>query len=194
MQIFDSLKRVVSELHPHEGRWAICGGIAACLYRAEPRYTGDIDIVLGGIPIQEARELAEGILSRLGYKPILGFITDLDGKLISGPALIVAREDKQRSFLGIDFLLPAQPWIEPAIHRAQINRIDYGFAELPTITPEDLIIAKLFALQSSPARPYDLDDVLSILNNLENIDFDYVNQAITQYSINVPPEVVLRRK
>ena len=193
MQIFDKLKQIILELQPYQGKWAICGGVAACLYRAEPRFTGDIDIVLGGIPVQEAIEFAEEILKHLGYKPILGFISDLDGKLIKGPGLIVAREDQHKAFVGIDFLLPVQPWIEPAVHRAQSNLIDYGFSKVPTITPEDLIIAKLFALQSAPSRPYDLDDILSILSSVKKIDFGCIRQAVAEYSIKVPPEVVLSK-
>ncbi|NMC61775.1 MAG: nucleotidyl transferase AbiEii/AbiGii toxin family protein [SAR324 cluster bacterium] len=191
MQIYDRLKEIFSKLQPYNGRWAICGGIAACLYRAEPRYTGDIDIVLGSLPTAEARELAEKLLSSLGYQPKLGFLQGLEGVLIKGPALIMAREDNLKEFVGIDFLLPVQAWIDPAVRRAQNNLIDFGFSEIPTITPEDLIVAKLFALHSSPKRPYDIDDVQSILSNLKDIDSEYILQAIDKYGLKVPSEIDL---
>ena len=148
MKIFDSLRRVVRELEGESIKWAIAGGVAACIYRVEPRYTGDIDIVLSG-----------------------------------------AREDQQGSFVGIDLILPVLPWVEPAIARAQLNKIDFGFGMLPTITPEDLILAKLFAIYDNPDRPYDRDDVISVCSNTPDLDRGYLASQIGQFGIIVATDL-----
>ena len=79
--------------------------------------------------------------------------------------------------------------MEQAVYLAQGNLIDYGFATLPTITPESLIFAKLIALNSNPERYKDLDDIKEILtNNMINIEF--INQEISNCRINFKAEVL----
>ncbi len=190
MKIFSSLKRLVSELMPYDGSWAICGGVAASLYRETPRFTGDIDIALINSPGGSAREVAERVLASMGYAPKLGFIVGKDGKLRDGPALILAREDQLGSFVGIDFLLPVQTWIGPAVVRAQKNAVDYGFGTFPTITPEDLIIAKLIASEESPDRPHDIDDVISILKGSHKVDGKYILQSAANFKLKIPKQVL----
>ena len=189
MKIFDSLKRVVKELEGESINWAIAGGVAACIYRSEPRYTGDIDIILSEASGCDARTIAQNVLTRLGYKPIVGFITAENSPKIGKPSLIAAREDQQGAFVGIDLILPVLPWIEPAIVRAQLNKIDFGFGRLPTITPEDLIIAKLFAIQDNPSRPYDRDDVLSVCRNTSNLDRGYIASQIELFGIRLATDL-----
>ena len=58
-------------------------------------------------------------------------------------AIIVGRAGELD--VGVDFILPEMPWFESAITRAQANQLDFGFGEIPCITLEDMIIAKLFA-------------------------------------------------
>src|SRR5262249_49160033 len=118
--------------------------------------------------------------------PVLGFVSDQGGRLITQPALIVGREDHEGTYIGIDFLLPVLPWVEAAIHNAQSNRLDYGFALMPTVTPEDLIIAKLFAIQGDPNRPYDQDDVKSILRNQKNLNIEYIRASAEKYKLRFP--------
>jgi hypothetical protein len=190
MKIFDSLKRIVKELEGEANDWAIAGGVAACIYRSEPRYTGDIDIILSEVDGADATTVAQNLLSRLGYKPILEFITGEKNQKIGRPSLIAAREDQQGTFIGIDLILPVLPWVEPAIARAKLNRIDFGFGKLPTITPEDLVIAKLFAIHDSPSRPYDRDDILSVCKNTPNLDRGYIAGQIAQHGIQVATDLL----
>lgn len=194
MKLFENLKRVTSELAAWPDCWAICGGIAACIYRAEPRYTGDIDIALIDGNGTTAREIADRVARSLKVKTALGFVTDQHKKLISEPALIVVRNDEAGSYVGIDFLLPVLPWIRPAVERAQANRLDYGFAMIPTIPPEDLILAKGFALQGSPERPYDLDDMISILKNNPLLDQSYILTKASELGIEFPDQILRRLK
>ena len=189
MKIFNSLKKVVAELEKESINWAIAGGVAACIYRAEPRFTGDIDIVLSDIPEANSKKIAHAVLERLGYKPIVGFIVRKNKSKLDQPSLIAAREDRQESFVGIDLILPVLPWVEPAIERAQLNKIDFGFGVFPTITPEDLIIAKLFAISDDPSRPYDRDDIISICRNNSKLDAAYIKSQIVIYRLDVPGDL-----
>jgi hypothetical protein len=190
MRIFDCLKLLVSQLNSEPIEWAIAGGVAACIYRSEPRYTGDIDIIISPRRVEsDAALIAEGVLKRLGYKPILGFIAGEKIKTIGKPSLIAAREDTKGSFVGIDLILPVLPWVGPAIVRAQANKIDYGFGYLPTITPEDLVIAKLSAIQDTPDRPYDRDDIVSVCKNSPNLDRVYIVTQVSLFQIEVPTDL-----
>lgn len=118
MKILDELERSVRFLEEFEGQWAICGGVAASIYRTRPRFTDDIDFVL----IDDQNESAEGIASRviqsLGYQEYRGYIPDpTTGKLVL--SLLCARTRENERFIGIDFLLPKQPWIPLAVQLAQ---------------------------------------------------------------------------
>ena len=189
MRLFQSLKEVVSHLAPWTGCWAVCGGIAACIYRDTPRYTGDIDIAIVDHADLGASEIAESIVRALNYKPKIGFVTDQYGKLIQSRALIMGRETVAGSYIGIDFLLPSLAWIPDAVKHAQSNQLDFGFAKLPTITPEDLFIAKLFALQGTPTRTTDLDDLLSIARTQVVLDKEYLDIATQKYNLSIPTSV-----
>jgi hypothetical protein len=189
MKLFQSLKRTVEILAPWPDCWAICGGVAAAIYRPTPRYTGDIDIVLVDAPSLPAAKLAEQVVTALGYKPIAGWIADRQGKLIGSQALVVGREAPGGSYIGIDFLLPVLPWITEAVRRAQFNRLDFGFANLPTITPEDLLIAKLFAFADSPERMADLDDLISICSSSIALDEEYLRERIARYGLSIPSQL-----
>jgi hypothetical protein len=183
VKLFSHLKSVAKILELHEGYWAVCGGIAACLYRETPRYTGDIDIAICDSPTVAAVSIAEQAVQSIGYKPIAGWVTDQHGRLIEGQALVLGRESGELGYIGIDFLLPKLPWIPDAIKRAQMNKLDFGFSLLPTIVPEDLIIAKLFAIQGSPNRPNDLDDVRSILSNQKGLDMILIAELAQKYNL-----------
>jgi hypothetical protein len=138
VKLFDALKRTVAILDQYRACWALCGGVAASVYRDTPRFTGDIDIAIINTAGNAAKDIAQEVCKTLGYKPLAGWVTDHAGELIRPQALVLGREDNQGTFVGIDFLLPVLPWIPLAVERAQANCLDFGFALLPTITLEDL--------------------------------------------------------
>lgn len=189
MKLFADLKITAATLARYNCPWAICGGIAACVYRTTPRYTADIDIAIIDTVTHKAKDVASIVAKELGLAPIAGFVTDQFGKLLNGQALVMGRYDVKGGYVGIDFLLPLIPWVTAAVNNAQNNLIDYGFAKLPTLTPEDLIIAKLFALQGTPERKFDLDDIEDTLRTSIKLDLDYLNKALTSYNLIVPPSI-----
>lgn len=189
MGIFSELKRVIRFLNNYPGQWAICGGVAASIYRERPRFTDDIDFALVDSNSLSARELALKVISDLGYRDYQGFIPDplRKGKQIN--ALICARSTDNTKFEGFDFLLPTQPWIDHAVLLAQSNKIDFGFAELPTVTPEYLILAKLIALNSNAERHQDIDDIKEIIKS-NPIDYSFIREQINNSGIVFEPSIL----
>jgi hypothetical protein len=86
----------------------------------------------------------------------------------------------------IDILLPELPWLTPAVERAHYNRLDLGFAHVPVITPEDLIIAKCYALNNSPERFQDLDDIKEIFLYKHELDLDYLGVRLEALNLQIP--------
>ncbi|MBX7138042.1 MAG: nucleotidyl transferase AbiEii/AbiGii toxin family protein [Oligoflexia bacterium] len=191
MKILNSLNRVSDLLARYAGSWGICGGVAACIYRDVPRFTGDIDIALTDHSSASAQEIAKRVLSELGYTHTNGFVTDANGRLFPDKALIIGRENNPSAFLGIDFLLPIIPWVPRAVERAQSNCLDYGIKRLPTITIEDLCLAKLSALIAAPQRGVDREDIIAILRTSPMFDRQYFNSRAQELELIVPADLLL---
>ena len=191
VKLLDNLQRTVQALRSESVLWAICGGIAACLYRETPRYTGDIDIALTCDDPEKHNliDIACRVAESLNYKPLHAYFKTPSGALSQQVGMIAGREDIQGGFVGIDLLLPILPWIDPAVRRAQGNQLDYGFGLAPTIYPEDLIVAKLFALRDAPERIDDLTDILSILKTFKALDCGLIRSEIQNHHLPVPPPI-----
>lgn len=186
MKLFDELKRATSYLGDFPRQWALCGGVAASIYRSKARFTDDIDFALIDSPDIAAGDLARQVIQKMGYRDYLGFIPDPRDVTKQLQGLICARESADERFVGLDFLLPVQCWVNDAVAIAQSNLIDFGFAKLPTIVPEDLIVAKLIAVTNSPDRFQDLDDIKEIVQSV-SVDISRIRQQISKYSIKIEP-------
>lgn len=185
MKLFSELKRVASSMSAYPGAWALCGGVVASIYRQSPRFTADVDIAVVAWGGQTPEEIASQVLLSLGYQPIAGFIPNLSSGPDEPHALICGRAEGDDRFIGIDFLLPTFTWVPAAVARAQQNMVDYGFSKLPTVTVEDLLIAKLQALPNSE-RTQDLDDIRSILLEWKNLDQVYLKQQLVRLGVSTP--------
>lgn len=180
------LKLVENELRKYKKQYAIAGGLAASHYREQPRLTNDVDIVINTGTIESSKELAIKIIEKIGYNSAFGWIAGAEKKLKNPVALVIGRKSKDSFDATIDFLLPVFPWVEQAVLRAQDNLIDYGFAIIPTITCEDIVIAKTFALNIEPNRFKDLDDLQSIFLAKKDLDLSYLVQEFERLKINLP--------
>lgn len=185
MRLFAELKRLAQALSRFPGQWAVCGGVAASLYREKARFTDDIDIAVVNSGPVSAEELATQVIRDLGYKAHKGFISENSSQVF---AMVCARGTEDDRFVGLDFLLPVQCWVDEAVHYAQKNLIDYGFARLPTITPESLIVAKIVALNSNPERLQDLDDVIEIFKQ-GGLQKDYIRKQLAIHNVRVPTSI-----
>lgn len=186
MRLFSELKRAAQILSRYPSQWAICGGVAASLYRESARFTDDIDFAVVDSEALTALDLARKVIGELGYKEYKGFIPDENNQQIFG--LLCARDSADDRFVGLDFLLPAQCWVSDAVNYAQANIIDYGFDKLPTITPESLIVSKIIALNSNPERLQDIDDINEIVR-VARLDMKFIQNQLQSYRIKIPPAV-----
>jgi hypothetical protein len=191
----DELFRKAVELLRAKGvLFAVSGGFAADLYRAEHRVTQDIDlsIMVGEHP----EEVASEILRALGLHPAIARKADLEGGPLfairrrnTAPWMVVGRPAGERGAAGVDILLPAMGWVPEAVRRAQDNRVDFGFGPVPVITVEDVILAKFSAWKGSSTRFKDLDDLSSIFGTAPDLDFKYLAGEMRRLELTVPKPI-----
>jgi len=179
------LQLVSKELINYPDSYAVAGGFAASLYRKQPRMTNDIDIAFCVGNRKNSLKIAKQIIASLGFKSAMGWIHSED-KLSDPIALVIGRPSQDEFSSTIDLLLPTLPWVESSIKRAQDNIIDFGFAKLPTITPEDLILAKAFALSIEKNRFVDMDDIQSIFAADNELDLLYLREELRALGLNFP--------
>jgi hypothetical protein len=89
----------------------------------------------------------------------------------------------------VDILLPEVPWVLEAVGRAQDNLIDLGFAKVPVITAEDLILAKCYAVRNSPDRFQDLDDLKQLFQDVRDLDTDYLRRRFVELKLKIPEQI-----
>lgn len=184
------LKRAVRILEDLECKYCLIGGHAASLYRLQERLTKDVDFALAAEPISNSRKVAEKAIENLGLKPIIGFIPQGAKENKRKVVCMVTSVPGPNEAKGvIDILLPELPWIPEAIERAQHNRLDLGFAKVPVITPEDLILAKCYAVKNSPDRFQDLDDLKEIFQNKSDLDLEYLRERLIKLELTIPEAV-----
>ena len=181
------LQLIVAKLEPYNTCFAIAGGLAASFYRNRPRLTNDVDIAFN--TGTTSKDTAVSIIESIGLEASYGWIYDSKNHLENMIALVIGRQNKNDFECTIDILLPSFPWLPDAVERAQYNIIDFGFNKLPTITPEDIIIAKAFALTLEPNRFQDMDDIQAIFQNNNSLDQIYLAQNFEKYSISLPKQI-----
>lgn len=172
--------------------YAVAGGIAVSLYRDEPRMTMDVDFVIWA----EAGSLkmAMSVLNALGLEVGIARQADFAGGPLfairkgNTPAcMVVGRAADKSCPWGVDILLPALPWAHDAVDRAQNNRVDFGFGKVPTVTLEDMVLAKLYALRAAVPRPKDMDDLQSIYKaSRDELDTVYLSAQMRRFELVVP--------
>lgn len=192
-----SLKKLfqsaVEELRARKVKFAVAGGFAAALYRLEPRLTMDVDLTI----LSEAQGQAIGVavLKAIGLEAGIARQADLAGgplfairRKSTPPCIIVGRTKGEIGKEGIDILLPSIPWVPRAVERAQANEVDFGFGPVPTLSLEDVILSKLYALNGAQLRAKDLDDLQCIFEAGHAIDEAYIAGQMDSLDITIPRE------
>lgn len=188
------LEQATRILRKYECRYILVGGLAVSIYRREPRLTQDVDIALLALNSKKSESIAISLVEELGFKASKAKASQLNrapamNKKNSPVVLIVGRKPKENILSGLDVLLPTMPWVKNAVERSQKNEIDFGFAKIPVITIEDLIIAKLFSLNDNISRYKDLDDLQDILLHTEDLDMIYLVKSLEKYRLTIPKEL-----
>lgn len=191
MNLKTFLEKTVGILKKEKVRYALAGGLVASIYRLEERLTKDLDFLI--FSQTHTQQKAMDILCFLNLEPHLLRKADLEGGPLfavkskrSEPWIVAGRGEKNSSKIGLDFILPALPWFQSALERAQQNQIDFGFAKIPSLTVEDLILSKLFSLKNDPRRFNDLDDLQSIFMANHPLDLGYLAGEMQKLSLCVP--------
>lgn len=170
--------------------FAVCGGVAAMVYRAEIRYTGDIDFLIDAE--SSGVEIASTIITGFGLKPFPMRSAELSmapmsNKKQSPVEVVIGRNEADKAAIGIDFLFPIQPWTKNALRRAKMNLITLHGTEAPFVTSEDIILAKLTAIgRSGGRREKDWSDVESIVASGRPLDFPYLAAEISRLNLHIP--------
>jgi hypothetical protein len=185
-------EQAVEALRKQDIVFAVAGGFAVDLYRREPRLTMDVDLAImtgrGGV------KTARLIIESLGLQAGIAREADLAGGPLfavrrgnTRPCMVVGRPADDPTGEGVDILLPAIPWVETALRRAQANQVDFGFGPVPALTLEDAILSKLHALNRLRAK--DLDDIQSIFESEPDIDIPYLAGQMQRLQPAVPRQV-----
>jgi len=182
----------ITELRALNCEYAVGGGFAADLYRSQVRGTGDIDFLFfsGGLEKEKGKELLKK-LDLEGKEATLFDLKRAPGmkKKSAEVFILIGRKGKKKE--GVDLLLPSFPWFKQAIKRAQSNLVDFAhdLRAVPTLTAEDVILAKLFA-----ARLKDKDDINSIFevhaepdSNIK-LDLNYLIEQMETLNLPLPEE------
>jgi len=184
------LQKAVTVLEDEKCKYCLVGGHAASLYRSQERLTSDVDFAILAEPASGSRKLAERVIKQIGLKPMVGFIPHGPHEKPRKSVCLISTSPKTNQTKGIiDILLPELPWVTKAVKRAQSNKINLGFASVPVITAEDLVVAKCYALSNSPERFQDLDDLKEIFLNVKDLDYDYVRSELGHFKLVIPEPV-----
>lgn len=184
-------KSAVAELRKRDIPFAVAGGFAADLYRLEPRLTMDVDLVI--LVGSDAVDTASDVIRSLGLRPGVVREADLAGgpmfaikRKSTKPCMVVGRRKDTSSGEGVDLLLPEIPWAKQAVLRAQDNQVDFGFGDVPALTVEDVVIAKLYEIQAPDLRAKDLDDLQSIFAAKQTVNIPYLAGQMSRLALKIP--------
>lgn len=194
MNFKDFFKKIVEVLERKKVRYALAGGLIASVYRREERLTKDLDFLIFAEP--GTQQKAADIIRSFDLEVHLIRKAELEGGPLfavkrgrSEPWILAGRGDKDVSKIGLDFILPAMPWFQSALKRAEQNKIDFGFGKVPSLTVEDVILSKFFSLKNDASRFNDLDDLKSIFLACHPLDLGYLAGEMQKLALSVPPPI-----
>ena len=188
----EQLRAGVALLQKHKLSFAVAGGMAASIYREEERLTKDIDFIIDGSG--DLVQLSKEMISELGLRTLAVRKADLEGgplfaiKKKNTAVMLLIGRDPDKKAPGVDFLLPINNWVPRALERAKHNMLDWGFERLPTLTAEDVIVAKLISSKSKN-REQDILDLRSIFRSECILDFTYLIARMKEFSLSLPMPV-----
>lgn len=170
-----TLRDLVEWLRSESIPFAVIGGIAASV-RGEPRFTADVDLIVG-IDVDQALRLAER-LPNSPFRPLFDGIAEVIQTAFLMPlahAVTGIRADIAIGLSGFE---------QQAIARATPALM--GDITVPVVTAEDLILMKLLA-----SRPRDLEDIDRIvLRHRQTLDWTYLLETGQQLQEAIAQDLV----
>jgi len=155
-----ALTRLAADLNSGGLKWALVGGFAVTL-RTEPRTTRDIDVVLAISGEREAEAAALHLRLR-GYRdhPKGGVIEWPDGR-IATIRLVSPPFDDEDAGTEVDLLIASSGVETEVVAAADVLEF------LPQVTTPVARAGHLLALKVLASRPKDLEDVRSLLREMD---------------------------
>jgi len=191
MSLESLFREAVESLRERKIIFAVAGGLAADLYRRESRLTMNVDLAI--VTEKSALQPAISVIESIGLEAGVARKADLAGGSLfairrgnTTPCMVVGRKKDVVAGEGVDILLPAIPWVADAVRRARDNSVDFGFGPVPVLTVEDVVLSKLYALNSACLRAKDLDDLQSIYESECDIDIAYLSGQMRRFDIRIP--------
>lgn len=143
----DLLADLAGVLRSWGDRWYVFGAQAVLIW-GRPRMTADVDVTVALVPPDIGRFVSD--MKTAGFELRVGDVDDFVRRTHVLPFV------HSRTQMPLDIVLAASGLEKEFLDRARRARI--GDLEIPVISPEDLIIAKILA-----GRTRDLEDVTGIL-------------------------------
>lgn len=161
--LLDALFAVHDVLATADIPHALCGGLAANLYREEVRATVDVDVAVAVAPAR--------VVDLVQRFEEAGWTVEPYWR--QGEQLRLTRSDLPR----VDCLLATTDYERQAIEQAVPARIEGR--QLSVLTAEDLIVSKLIA-----GRARDYEAVAAIINTRgERLDVEYISGWLEQFGV-----------
>ena len=170
-----TLRDLATWLRSESIPFAVIGGIAASV-RGEPRFTADVDLVVG-IDVDQALLLSER-LPTSPFRPLFDGIAEVIQTAFLMPIRHVV------TTIPADIAIGLSGFELQAISRATLTAM--GDFQVPVVTAEDLILMKLLA-----SRPRDLEDIDRIvMRHRQSLDWTYLIETGQQLQEAVAQDLV----
>jgi len=160
------LRQAASDLEAIGARWAVIGGLAVA-FRAEPRFTKDVDLAVAVVDDQEAEDIVNRLQVR-GYA--LASLVELDYVNRLATARLV-RPQAGTSSAFIDLLFANSGIEEEIVRRAEVLEV------LPDVFMPVASIGHLIALKALAGRHQDLTDLGYLISAASEADLDEARTA-----------------
>lgn len=191
MKLQEFFKQVRDELEKRNISYAMAGGFVASVYRKEPRATEDLDFFILAKTYEDG--VATELIDFFGLKTHIVRKADLEG----GPIFAIKNKNTPINMVvgrsnekpGLDLILSNIKWSEGVMERAQANKVDFGFGPIPCLTVEDILIAKFYSFANNKIRFKDLDDIQSIFQADNDLDYNYILGRLHELNLWIPKEV-----
>lgn len=160
------ISKIAKALNRNGIDYIVIGGQAVLLY-GEPRFTKDVDIILG-VDIDYLERILE-ITNKIDFKPIPKDLENFVKRTYVLPLM------EKSSKIRVDLIFSFSPFERRAIERAKT--VDINNTKVSFVSLEDLIVFKLFS-----GRAKDLEDVKVLLNKKIKIDENYLLKTLKELS------------
>jgi hypothetical protein len=170
IELQQALIRLSGDLQALGLRWALIGGMAVS-FRAEPRTTQDLDMVVAVAGDREAERIALNLKLR-GYRPHdrQPFLENPDGRLST--VRLLAPTPAGLETIGVDLLFASSGVEEEVVAAAEMHTVLPGLY-VPVATTGHLIALKVLA-----GRDKDRTDLRSLLKEATLEDLQLARETL----------------